>query len=173
MQRSIALVGLSGVGKSTIARLLATRLGWAWADTDALIVAAAGRPIAALFADEGEAAFRNRESAVLAAALAVPQPCALATGGGIVLREANRRILQTKARVAWLDAPDAEIVARLSISAEERPLLANNAAARIAALRASREPLYRALAEVTICTADRSPTQVAELLFDQMCYNYK
>ncbi len=83
--RSIALLGLSGVGKSTVARLLAERLGWAVVDTDALIVAAEGRPIADIFANDGEARFRDLEAAALAEALK-RVPAIVATGGGCALK---------------------------------------------------------------------------------------
>lgn len=161
MQRPIALVGLSGAGKSTVARALATRLGWPLADTDALVVARAGRPVAAIFAEQGEAAFRALEAEALAAALAGP-PAVVATGGGVVLHAANRALLQQQAFVVWLDAPDAALIARLAAHDEERPLLAGDAAARLAALRATRAPLYAAVASMRLATEELTPETVVE-----------
>lgn len=161
MQRPIALVGLSGAGKSTVARALATRLGWPLADTDALVVARAGHPVATIFAEQGEAAFRALEAEALAAALAIA-PGVVATGGGVVLQAANRALLQQRAFVVWLDAPDAALIARLAAHDEKRPLLAGDAAARLAALRAARAPLYAAVASLHLATEALAPEAVVE-----------
>jgi shikimate kinase len=171
MKRPIALVGLSGVGKSTIARALAAHLGWPTYDTDAMLVAATGRPVTVLFAEEGEAAFRDREAAALAAALAHNKPAVIATGGGIVLREANRQLLRERTAVIWLDSPDEEIIARLKASAEERPLLADDPAGRIAAMRLARQPLYASLATLHISTSKRSIEHLVAEITERMCYN--
>ncbi|MCU0490356.1 MAG: shikimate kinase [Chloroflexaceae bacterium] len=163
MSRHIALVGLSGTGKSTVARLLAERLALAWVDTDGLIVARIGQPIAAFFQQQGEAAFRDVEAEILRDVLDAPQPTVIATGGGMVLREENRARLQAGASVIWLDAPTAELLARLLAHDEARPLLAgSDPAARIEGLRAAREPLYRNLADVTVQTAGLTAAAVVE-----------
>lgn len=166
-EQTIALVGLSGAGKSTVGALLAERLGRPLADTDALIMAEAGRSIADIFAVEGEAAFREREAAVLAAALAGP-PGVLATGGGIVLRPSNREALRTYAFVVWLDAPDDAILARLAAHAERRPLLEADPAARLAALRQARTALYAEVAHLTITTDALTPTGVVARILSEI-----
>lgn len=166
-EQMIALVGLSGVGKSTVGVALAQRLGWPLADTDALIVATAGRSVAAIFAEAGEAAFREYEAAALAAALAGPA-CVLATGGGIVLRPANRDLLRTQAIVVWLDAPDTVILARLAAHAERRPLLEADPAGRLTALRHARAALYAEVARFTIDTSTQSPDAVAEQILSKI-----
>ncbi len=163
MKHSIALIGLSGTGKSTIARLLARRLGWRRCDIDAMVVAYAGCPIAELFAVSGEAYFRDLETAMLREALvgADDQPCVIATGGGIVLCEANRTLLRDHAYIVWLDAPTTTLVKRLAAHAEQRPLLASaDPAARIESLRAERGHLYQALANQIIDTDDMNPEQI-------------
>ncbi|MDW8232654.1 MAG: shikimate kinase [Roseiflexaceae bacterium] len=158
----IALVGLSGSGKSTVARLLAARLGWRLCDTDALVEQMAGRPIPAIFASEGEAAFRDQETIALTVALAEPNTV-VATGGGIVLRDVNRALLREKALVVWLDAPTEVLIARLRTHNEERPLLAgDDPAARLEALRAQRATLYREVAHLIIDTSEAAPEDVAE-----------
>ncbi len=166
-EQMIALVGLSGAGKSTVGLALAERLGWPLADTDALVVAAAGCSIAALFAAEGEAAFRDRETAALTAVLAGP-PCVLATGGGVVVRQANRELLSSRAFVVWLDAPDVLILDRLAAHAERRPLLEADPAARLAALRQARTALYASLAQLTIDTSRFSPQAVVAQILSKI-----
>jgi shikimate kinase len=156
----IALVGLSGSGKSTVSRWLALRLGWRVCDTDALVEQMAGRTIPAIFADEGESAFRDRETNALVAAFRDP-PVVVATGGGIVVRDVNRALLKKKALVVWLDAPTDVLIARLRSHDEERPLLAgNDPAARLEALRAQRALLYRDVAHLTLDTAHMTPQEV-------------
>src|SRR5947209_7605430 len=95
------LIGYRGTGKSTIGPLLARRLGWGFADADGLIEAAAGMSIAGIFAAEGEAGFRDRESAALAELCRLTDHV-VATGGGVVLRPANRGLLRNSGFVAWL-----------------------------------------------------------------------
>jgi shikimate kinase len=153
--RSIALIGLSGTGKSSVGRLLAERLGWPLLDTDALIVQSAGRTIAQIFAAEGEARFRDMEAAALVQALEGP-PAVVATGGGIVLRPENRTLLHQRALVVWLDAPTTVLVARLQVHDEQRPLLQGDAVARLEALRAARAALYAEVAELQIETDART-----------------
>src|SRR5262245_60858933 len=135
--RSIALVGLSGSGKSSLGRALAARLGRPLLDTDVLVTQAAGCDVAQIFAEYGEACFRELEAAVLRAALQ-SAPAVIATGGGVVLRAENRALLRERAFVAWLDAPTAALVARLRAHDEGRPLLqGDDPAARLEALRAA------------------------------------
>ena len=92
--RGLALVGLRGTGKSTVGRILAQRLDRPFFDADVELEQVAGRSIRAIFAEEGEPVFRDLESRVLAA-LAARRGAVLATGGGVVLREPNRRLVET------------------------------------------------------------------------------
>jgi shikimate kinase len=159
--QSIALVGLSGTGKSTVGRLLAARLGWPLLDTDVLVVAEAGCSIAHLFATAGEPHFRARETAALQTALGEGQRV-VATGGGIVLAPQNRAMLKERAFVVWLDAPTELLVARLQAHDEERPLLAAGMVERLEALRAARETLYAEVADMHVNTAERSAEEIAQ-----------
>jgi shikimate kinase len=157
----VALIGLSGVGKSTVGRALAARLGWPLRDTDAMVEAADGRRVTDIFAAEGEARFREMEAAALREALA-GAPCVVSTGGGIVLRPENRQMLRERALVVWLDAPTSALVARLQAHDEDRPLLAGDAAGRLEAMRAARAGLYAELADLALSTADQSPEAICE-----------
>jgi shikimate kinase len=160
LDRPIALVGLSGAGKSSVGRALAAQLGWPLLDTDALIVQTAGCDIAQIFATEGELRFRDREAAVLYAALQAA-PAIVATGAGLVLRPENRALLRERAIVAWLDAPTNELIARLRAHDEARPLLqGDDPAARLEALRAARTALYAEVAHIRIATDGRSVERI-------------
>ena len=161
-KNAIALVGLSGTGKSTVGRLAAARLGWPLLDTDAVVVEAAGRSVAQVFAEDGEARFRELEAAALRTALAAA-PCVVATGGGVVLRDENRALLRERAYVIWLDAPTLALLARLGAQDEPRPLLdGDDRTARLEALRAAREELYASVADLRIDTGRRRIEVVCE-----------
>lgn len=161
--RILALIGLSGSGKSTVGALLAQRLQLPLYDTDQLIVERTGRTIAAIFAEDGEVAFRDLETDVLQRVCS-GTACILSTGGGIILRETNRTILRAAATVVWLDAPTATLVARLQTHDEERPLLQGDAAARLEALRAARTPIYAAVADLRIETQGQHPNAICDAI---------
>jgi shikimate kinase len=159
VDRHLALVGLMGAGKSTVGRRLASAWGRAFVDLDDAIVAAAGRPIPELFAAEGEAGFRDRETAALRAALAEPTPLVVATGGGVVLREENRALLGERAVVVWLDAEVDALAARVG-DGTGRPLLADAPAERLRSLATARRPLYEAVADLRVDTSGLGPDEV-------------
>jgi shikimate kinase len=159
-QQSIALVGLSGVGKSSVGRRLAARLGWPLRDTDTLIAETSGRTVAQIFAASGEPYFRDLESAALHQALSI-QPCIVSTGGGIVLRPENRALLRAHAFVVWLDAPTETLVARLQAHDEARPLIGGvDPAARLEALRAARAGLYAEVAHANVDAANQALDEI-------------
>jgi shikimate kinase len=162
LSRPISLIGLSGVGKSTVGQLLAARLDRPLLDTDVLVVRAAGRSVAEIFAVEGEARFRDLEAAALQTACAAA-PCIIATGGGIVLREANRALLRQRAYVVWLDAPTETLLTRLRAHDEPRPLLDGaDRVARLELLRAERAPLYADLADLRVATEGQTAEAICE-----------
>jgi shikimate kinase len=157
----IALVGLSGAGKSSVGRQLAERLGCPLIDTDALITHSAGRTIPEIFAAEGEAGFRDLEADALMTAL-TNMPSVVATGAGIVLRPENRARLRERALVAWLDAPTETLVARLLIHDEARPLLQGaDPATRMEAQRLARQALYAEVADIRVAADGRSVADIA------------
>ena len=120
-QRTIALVGLMGVGKSTVGRRLAKRLGLPFADGDIEIESAATMTVSDIFAQLGEAEFRAGEARVIRRLLLAPR-MVLATGGGAVLNPETRAILKTRALTVWMRA-DLETVAGRVQRRDTRPLL--------------------------------------------------
>jgi shikimate kinase len=162
----IFLIGPRGSGKSTVARLLAGCLGWAWVDADDVLEAKAGRSIREVFAGEGEAGFRDREAAVL------EELCRLhnhivATGGGVVLRQANRALLRAAGRVVWLNADADTLFGRTqgdAGTAERRPALGVGGRAEVEDVLRVRAPWYRECAHLTIDTAGRSPEEVVAVV---------
>jgi shikimate kinase/3-dehydroquinate synthase len=140
-ERHIYLSGPMGAGKSTIARRLAASLGRPAVDLDAAIEARAGRSVADLFRERGEAAFRDLEAELALEHAEHREPLVVALGGGTVVRDAVRRALVTTGHVLTLDARPEVLAARTAGSA--RPLLAGtDAASRLAALRAERAAAY-------------------------------
>lgn len=157
----ITITGAFGTGKSSVARLVGQRLGWPAVDADDLIVAAAGKEVEQLFAEEGEAAFRRREAAVFAS-LAEQSPLVVAAGGGATLYEATRRAIVESGLVVCLTATPETIAARVQGGQErERPLLAGgDLLARVRRLWDQRAALY-ALADHVIATDALTPEEVA------------
>jgi shikimate kinase len=161
----IFLIGYRGTGKSTVARLLAAALGWDCIDADPLLEERHGRTIRQIFAAEGEAGFRDKEAALLQE-LCQRRQTVVATGGGVILREANRQRLKA-GWVVWLTADPATIWQRLqadATTAERRPNLTVGGLSEIEELLRVREPLYRACADLVVETTGRTPEQVAEAI---------
>jgi shikimate kinase len=168
--RGIALIGYRGTGKSTVGRIIADRLGRAFADADREVEALAGRPIRAIFAEDGEPAFREWETRVLADLASRLAGGVVATGGGVILLEANRRTLRDFGFVAWLTADADTLARRLQASrrgVDDRPALtAAGTLAEIAGVLEARIPLYRETADAVIPTADRNAEQVADAVLE-------
>lgn len=166
----VTLIGYRGTGKSTVAARLADLLGLPWLDADAVLEERVGRPIAELVAARGESAFRDLEAEVLGDLLPVFTGV-LATGGGVVLRPANRRLLREAGRpVVWLTAPTAVIRRRLAadpLTASRRPaLVGRDPLEEVDAAVEAREPLYRETADVSFDTSADPPAEVAAAILD-------
>jgi shikimate kinase len=161
---NIVLIGYRGTGKSEVARQLALRLGWDWVDADVEVELKAGKSIAAIFADDGEPAFRDLEATILAE-LVQRDRAVLALGGGVVLRPANRSLLRQVTKVVWLTATPETIARRLAAdaaTASRRPnLTAAGGLEEIRRLLAERTPLYRELGDIEIDTENKSAAEVA------------
>jgi shikimate kinase len=159
----IVLIGYRGTGKSTVAPQLASRLGWDWVDADVELERRAKKSIAAIFADDGAEAFRDRETAMLAD-LARRERTVVAAGGGAVLRAENRAVLASDAKLVWLRAEPATIVRRVAAdgsTAARRPNLTSaGGIAEIETVLAERTPIYESCADLTVDTDGKTPGEV-------------
>ncbi|PVD09220.1 3-dehydroquinate synthase [Streptomyces sp. CS147] len=161
----VVLVGPMGVGKSTVGELLAARLGTTYRDTDADVVAEAGKPIAEIFYDEGEEHFRALERRAVAAAVA-GHPGVLALGGGAVLDGATRELLAGRP-VVYLSMDVDEAVRRVGLGAA-RPLLAVNPRRQWRELMDARRHLYEEVARTVVATDENTPEEVAQAIIDAL-----
>ena len=161
--RNIILVGFMASGKTSVGRALAQRTGWTLVDADDVIVERAGKPIHRIFADNGEPAFRELESQVIAD-LCAGEGQVIASGGGSFVSERNREVMLAGGRVFFLSADPATILRRVreeDAGGPIRPLLAvDDPQARIAELLAQRMPAY-SQAHHTIQTDILSAAEVA------------
>ena len=159
-QGNVFLIGPMGAGKTTIGRHLATMLHKRFVDVDQEIEKRTGVSIPVIFEIEGEDGFRRRESAVIEE-LTRDTDIVLATGGGAVLLEENRKVLKERGIVAYLQA-DIETLVERTRRDRNRPLLqTDNPRGKIEELLQQREPIYREIADVIINTGQRAPSSVA------------
>ncbi|MFJ9184386.1 3-dehydroquinate synthase [Streptomyces anulatus] len=161
----VVLVGPMGVGKSTVGELLAARLGTTYRDTDADVVAEAGKPIAEIFYDEGEEHFRALERRAVEAAVA-GHTGVLSLGGGAVLDAATRELLAGRP-VAYLSMDVDEAVRRVGLGAA-RPLLAVNPRRQWRELMDARSHLYEEVARTVVATDEHTPEEVAQAIIDAL-----
>lgn len=161
---NLYLIGYRGSGKTTVAQLVADEIGLPWIDADAAIEQRAGRSIREIFAESGEETFRNLESAELAILAAGPTQV-VALGGGAVLREQNRQLIQNSGRTAWLRARPQTLLARIEAdvtTAQRRPNLTSaGGLAEIDQLLAVRTPIYAECADYVVDVDDLSPSEAA------------
>ncbi|MBC9725656.1 shikimate kinase [Streptomyces sp. TRM68367] len=161
----IVLVGPMGVGKSTVGRMLAERLGVGYRDTDEDIVTEQGRTIADIFVEEGEPAFRAIEKRAVQTALAEHDGI-LALGGGAVLDDDTRALLAGQ-RVVYLSMDVEEAVRRTGLNVA-RPLLAVNPRKQWRELMEARRHLYEEVATAVVATDGCTPEEVTQAALDSL-----
>ena len=157
----IYLVGMMGVGKTTVGRLLADRLGRRYLDSDEQVVANTGRTVPELFAESGEAGFRAEEKRALKEAAAADEPAIVSVAGGAVLDPENRALLRETGTVVWLRAELSTMALRVG-RGDGRPLLGDDPAAALARLYPQRQPLYEDIADVVVDVDDVRPEAVVD-----------
>ena len=163
MPKSLVLVGPMGAGKTTIGRALAQELNLPFKDIDHIVVENTGADIPWIFDVEGEEGFRKRESQALADVLA-GEPAVIATGGGIVTQEVNRRLLKEHGGVIFLYASVKQQLFRTAKD-KNRPLLQNDNPEQVLRnLMAVREPFYREVSDFVIETDGSRPKAVVQAI---------
>lgn len=162
---TLSLIGYRGSGKSTVGAQLAARLNYDFIDSDEVIEQRAGKSIAAMFAEGGEANFRKLESQVIAELL-LRSNLVLATGGGAILDPLSRTAMKLTGPVVWLQANPTVLLSR--IEADETtvqrrpPLTPGDRETEVAAVLAQRWPLYQDAATLTVVTDGRTVTAIVD-----------
>lgn len=162
--RSIALIGYMGAGKSTVGRLLAERLGLSFIETDSLVEEAAGRSIARIFCEDGEAAFRDLERSVIQA-VTLKRDCVISCGGGATVDPRNLRLLRMSCRIVLLTA-EAQVLFDRIVGCTSRPLAPGIAGlddvARRLHERSGAYATYDFSVDTGTCTALEAASSIAE-----------
>ena len=158
----LVLVGMMGVGKSTVGRIVAAELDRPLFDSDEMIEARTGRTVRENWSTDGEEVFRALESETLLDALAAPEASVIAAAGGVVLSEVNRTALRgADAHVVWLLA-DVDVLVERVRNGMHRPLLDDDPEAVLRALHEFRAPLYQEVADAVVSVDHRSAQDVAK-----------
>jgi shikimate kinase len=159
--RGVVLIGPPTAGKSSVGALLAAELGVPFADTDALVARAAGKPVGDIFVDDGELVFREFERGAVASGLDQVKPAGgvLALGSGAVLDPDVRRMLAGQV-VVYLEAEFATVAKRTGMD-RPRVVIPGNPRGRLRAMLEERRPVYAELASLTVPTDDLAPEEVA------------
>ena len=159
-----------GVGKTSIARKAASASQMLFWDCDALIFEYSGETIESIFEKYGEQEFRNWEHQVLIDAVSNTEPAIISTGGGVVLRQDNRRLLTQNAIVVWLKGDLRAIAHRLAQSPNPRPLVPKGDVSEMEAtltdLFAARRHLYKEVADYTLDVSDMRQSAVVNAVLD-------
>jgi shikimate kinase len=173
LPQHIILIGFMGCGKSTVGKELQKKLNYPLIDTDDAIEQLAGKSISTIFAEEGEDEFRNRETAYLRhCESSLLQSSIISTGGGAILREENRQILQGLGYVVWLKI-DANTVYLRTRKNRSRPILQQaNPKQIIADLLEVRTPLYRECANLVIDIAGLNRHEITTGIIESFRYHF-
>jgi len=158
----LVLVGMMGVGKSTVGRLVAAELDRPLFDSDEMIEQRSGRTVREIWSTDGEDAFRTLETDTLLEALAEPEESVIAAAGGVVLSERNREALTSAdAHVVWLLA-DVDVLLDRVRNGMHRPLLDDDPEGTLRRMYIERAALYQEVADAVVSVDHRSPNDVAK-----------
>ena len=158
----LVLVGMMGVGKSTVGRLVAAELDRPLFDSDEMIEQRSGRTVREIWSTDGEDAFRTLETDTLLEALAEPEESVIAAAGGVVLSERNREALTSAdAHVVWLLA-DVDVLLDRVRNGMHRPLLDDDPEGTLRRMHVERAALYQEVADAVVSVDHRSPNDVAK-----------
>lgn len=164
-RKCIALIGARGCGKTTVGHVLARLLGGECVDTDEWVANRTGLSIVEVFAKEGEAGFRRRESEAIREVVQAP-PAVISVGGGAVLDQQSVHALRAVATMIWLTAPADVLWQRISTDPAAQhsrpPLTDQSGVEEVRRLLAERSPLYQRASDFQIETVDREPMEIAE-----------
>lgn len=165
---TVILVGPPGAGKSSVGRLLASRLGVPFTDTDDLVAKEAGKPVGDIFVEDGEQVFRELERAAVARGLDAARSAGgvVALGGGAVLDIEVRQLI-SRAKVVYLEASFATVAKRSGLD-RPRVVMPGNPRGMLRAMLDERRPIYAELAELTVSTDGMAPEEVADDLARQL-----
>ena len=164
---SIILIGPMGSGKTSTGRILAKKIGFNFLDTDEEVVERTGVSIAYIFDVEGETGFRQREHQALKKFID-DDNVVIATGGGIVVHDESRAIIQSHKTVVYLKTSIEQQIKRATVS-EKRPLLIDtDPASKLQELMLTREPLYEEISDIKIDTDERKPSEIALEIIDRL-----
>lgn len=162
---NLILIGFMGAGKTSVGELYAKKYGIPVVDTDKLIEQAAGMAIADIFASRGEAEFRRLETEILENLLAQPGSRVISVGGGLPLREENRRLLRRLGTVVYLDVSPETVMERIGRDVSDRPMLhGDNVMGRIQELLAYRKPIYLKASHVSVDVNGREVEEIVEAI---------
>lgn len=167
LSHNVTLVGLPGSGKTTVGRQLARRLQLPFVDSDQVIEQRLRCSIRDYFEREGEESFRDVEQAVIDE-LTQAGPCVLSTGGGAVIRSANRNHMRQRGKVVYLNSSPDELIRRLRHDTSRPLLQVGDPLARLRELHATRDPLYRAAAHFVIETGRPSVATLVNMIVMQL-----
>ncbi|MBS6396609.1 MAG: shikimate kinase [Clostridiales bacterium] len=167
MKKNLILIGFMGAGKTTVGGFLAREKGMQFVDTDERIVSEQGRSIPDIFAEEGEAYFRDLETDLLRRMQEDTRNAVISVGGGMPVREENRELLRSLGCVIYLSATRETILGRVRSDGSRPMLEGGSLEARVDKLMQEREALYKQAAHLDIKTDGRSVYQVAQVIMQE------
>jgi shikimate kinase len=167
MTDRILLIGMMGVGKSTVGRALASRLGWIYLDSDEQVLVATGRSVKEISLEDGPETLHAFEDEALVTALQSPTSVVIAVAGGALLAESNRALLKGEQHVVWLRASIDTLAERIGTKGD-RPHFDDDPLATIAGLYEVRRPLYAEVANFTVDVDECRPEEIVERILGEV-----